>query len=75
MDILSLTRHARCSDSNLPDPSSFSSGVAEEKEKKADLQERIKRGRETGWVRKRFDGRRYRELCERAMGEVEGGIY
>lgn len=78
MDTLSLAHRARCS--TIPDSfssSSSSSGagvVAEEEEmkKKTDLQERIRRGRETGWARKRFEGGRYRELCERALGEVEG---
>lgn len=46
-----------------------------EKMRKADLQERIRRGRECGWVRKRFEGGRYRELCERAVGEIEGGMF
>ncbi|TVY44813.1 hypothetical protein LOCC1_G002996 [Lachnellula occidentalis] len=78
--VLSLTRRSKLPDSSsYPSSSSSSLGVrvpAEEKEnKKADLEERIRRGRETGWVRKRFEGRRYRELCERAMGEVEGGVF
>jgi hypothetical protein len=66
---LSLIRQARRS--NLPDL--FYSGA--EEGRKVDLQERIRRGRESGWVRKRFEGERYRELCERAVGEIEGGMF
>ncbi|TVY91888.1 hypothetical protein LAWI1_G001941 [Lachnellula willkommii] len=80
MQTLSLAHPARCS--TLPDSSSSSSSsseagvLAEEREnKRADLEERIRRGRETGWARKRFEGGRYRELCERALREVEGGVF
>jgi len=46
-----------------------------EEMRKMDLQERIRRGRENGWERKRFEGERYRVLCERAVGEIEGGMF
>jgi hypothetical protein len=46
-----------------------------EEMRKTDLQERIRRGRENGWERKRFEGGRYQELCERAVGEIEGGMF
>lgn len=75
--LLSTIRRARRS--NLPDLFSFSGTGLEEGEReemrKTDLQERIRRGRENGWERKRFEGGRYQELCERAVGEIEGGMF
>jgi len=69
---LSLIRRARRS--NLPDL--FYSGAEEgEERRKTDLQERIRKGRENGWARKRFEGERYRELCDKAVGEIEGGMF
>ncbi|KAH9220445.1 hypothetical protein DL95DRAFT_456594 [Leptodontidium sp. 2 PMI_412] len=49
------------------------SGNGEEKERESrrpELRERIERLKEMGWKRKRFDGERYRVLCEKALGEV-----
>lgn len=40
-----------------------------------DLQERIRKGREDGWPRKRFEAGRYKVLCEKAMGDIEGGMF
>lgn len=37
---------------------------------KLDIQERIRRLREQGWSRKRFDGEKYRLLCEKALDEI-----
>ena len=45
-------------------------GVSREEVAKVELRERIARLKETGWNRKRFDGERYRILCEKALGEV-----
>jgi len=38
--------------------------------KKMDRQARIERLRKNGWQRKRFDARRYEELCETVMSEL-----
>lgn len=35
-----------------------------------DRQARIERGRKNGWQRKRFDARRYEELCETVLAEL-----
>ena len=45
--------------------------VDEDEMKKADLRARIQSLKESGWKRDRFDGRRYRELCDKALGELE----
>ena len=47
-------------------------GVSREEVREVDLRERISRLKEGGWRRERFDGERYRCLCEKALGEVEG---
>ncbi|KAK0118823.1 hypothetical protein ONS95_007704 [Cadophora gregata] len=41
-----------------------------EAHRRPELRERIERLKELGWRRKRFDGERYRLLCEKALGEV-----
>lgn len=61
-------------------PTQYSFDGAEEKSREAtssaaesrrpELRERIERLKEQGWTRKRFDGERYRLLCEKALGEV-----
>lgn len=38
--------------------------------KATEKQQRIQEGRARRWERKRFDARRYRELCEKAMAEL-----
>ncbi|KAK0731650.1 hypothetical protein B0H67DRAFT_640014 [Lasiosphaeris hirsuta] len=38
--------------------------------RKMDRQARIERLRKNGWQRKRFDGRRYEELCDAVMSEL-----
>lgn len=38
----------------------------------AEKQARIERLRKNGWVRKRFDGRRYEELAKEVLAELEG---
>ena len=45
-------------------------GVSDEM-KKVELRARIERLKEGGWKRERFDGRRYQELCGKALGELE----
>ncbi|KUJ22290.1 uncharacterized protein LY89DRAFT_292791 [Mollisia scopiformis] len=73
---LSLVRKARRS--NLPtqfsdaEERSFGamSGVSREEMLKVELRERIRRLKETGWKRERFDGERYRVLCEKALMEA-----
>ncbi len=42
----------------------------DEELRKADRQARIERLRKNGWQRKRFDARRYEELCESVMSEL-----
>jgi len=42
----------------------------EEGDKEAEKRARIERLREKGWSRERFDGRRYEELCARALEEL-----
>ncbi|KAE8442310.1 hypothetical protein EG329_003510 [Mollisiaceae sp. DMI_Dod_QoI] len=45
-------------------------GVSREEVLKVELVERIKRLKEIGWKRERFNGERYRLLCERALSET-----
>ncbi|KAH6675680.1 hypothetical protein B0J14DRAFT_477974 [Halenospora varia] len=45
---------------------------AKEDQRRSEIYDRVARLREQGWVRKRFDGDRYRVLCERVIGELEG---
>ncbi|PVH88562.1 hypothetical protein DL98DRAFT_403448 [Cadophora sp. DSE1049] len=45
-------------------------GAGGEESRRPELKERIERLKEQGWRRKRFDGGRYRLLCEKALGEV-----
>ncbi|KAI9053754.1 hypothetical protein LZ554_002705 [Drepanopeziza brunnea f. sp. 'monogermtubi'] len=47
-------------------------GASSEKEKTEELRARIERLKREGWQRKRFDGERYRKLCDRALEEVDG---
>jgi hypothetical protein len=49
-------------------------GVSREEMVKVELQERIRRLKERGWNRERFDGERYRVLCEKVLVEVEKGV-
>jgi hypothetical protein len=49
-------------------------GVSREEVMKVELRERINRLKEGGWKRERFDGERYRALCERALGEIQEGL-
>jgi DNA polymerase IIIc chi subunit len=46
-------------------------GVGEEEKRKQEVRARIERLRENGWRRERFDGARYKALCERALGESD----
>ena len=39
--------------------------------KKVEIRERIRRLKEGGWKRERFEGERYRVLCQMALEEVE----
>jgi hypothetical protein len=39
--------------------------------RKVELKARIERLREAGWKRGRFDGEKYRRLCEQALAELE----
>lgn len=49
-------------------------GVSREEVMKVELRERINRLKERGWKRERFDGERYRVLCEKALSEVQEGV-
>jgi len=49
-------------------------GISREEVVKVELVERIRKLKEKGWKRERFDGERYRVLCERALVEVEEGV-
>jgi hypothetical protein len=49
-------------------------GISREEVMKVELRERINRLKEKGWKRERFDGERYRLLCERALDEVQEGL-
>jgi len=46
------------------------SAMAESDVRALDLQARIERLRKNGWQRKRFDARRYEELCETVLSEI-----
>lgn len=46
-------------------------GVEKEEMKKVELLARVSRLKQSGWKRERFNGRRYQELCDRALGELE----
>lgn len=45
-------------------------GVSREEMAKVELRERIRRLKETGWKRERFNGERYKVLCEKALMEA-----
>ncbi|KAK5663363.1 hypothetical protein OQA88_3791 [Cercophora sp. LCS_1] len=45
-------------------------GVLEDEFRRLDRQARIERLRKSGWQRKRFDARRYEELCESVLSEL-----
>ncbi|KAL2064777.1 hypothetical protein VTL71DRAFT_3916 [Oculimacula yallundae] len=45
-------------------------GGEEKENRRPELRERIERLKEQGWKRKRFDGERYRVLCETALVEI-----
>lgn len=49
-------------------------GVSREEVLKVELQERIRRLKEQGWKRERFNGERYQVLCERALAEAAGRV-
>ena len=46
---------------------------AEEEVQRVELRTRIQRLKAIGWERKRFDGKRYQDLCEKAIAELNGG--
>ncbi|KAB5551153.1 hypothetical protein GE09DRAFT_163079 [Coniochaeta sp. 2T2.1] len=48
-----------------------SSRASAEAARQVEKQARIERLRKTGWVRKRFDGRRYEELAREVLAELE----
>ena len=50
---------------------SISNGSTAEEARALDRQARIERLRSIGWQRKRFDAKRYEELCEAVMAELE----
>jgi hypothetical protein len=59
----------------LGSPRSFTfekSPTANAEARAAEKQARIERLRKNGWVRKRFDGRRYEELAREVLAELEG---
>lgn len=56
--------------SELEEKSIGMEGVSREEMVKVELRERIRRLREGGWKRERFNGERYRVLCERALVEA-----
>ncbi|KAH7364541.1 hypothetical protein BKA65DRAFT_546416 [Rhexocercosporidium sp. MPI-PUGE-AT-0058] len=78
--ISSLSEVRRPRRSNTPTQYSFEAGESEEKgrgvsgaekeSRRPELRERIEKLKESGWKRKRFDGERYRVLCEKALDEV-----
>ena len=49
-------------------------GVEEVDKKKVYVKARVEMGRQNGWRRERFDGRRYEVVCERALSELEQWI-
>jgi hypothetical protein len=46
-------------------------GLDRKEMKKVEIKERIRRLKEGGWKRERFEGERYRVLCQMALEEVE----
>jgi hypothetical protein len=80
--IATLSEIRRTRRSNLPnlffeggrEASGAMEGVSREEVVKVELRERIRRLKEKGWKRARFDGERYRVLCERALVDVEEGV-
>jgi hypothetical protein len=46
-------------------------GANEDEMKKVKLTARVEELKEGGWNRERFDGRRYQELCDKALDELE----
>lgn len=45
---------------------------ADDEARKAELKQRIVRRRGENWERKKFDAKRYQELCEKALSEADG---
>lgn len=39
--------------------------------RRVDLKARIEKWREVGWKRERFNGEKYRKLCEQALAELD----
>jgi hypothetical protein len=82
--LLSTTRKPRRSngpdltsnflDEEISEFKGLASPPSREESSRADLEERIKKLKQQGWSRKRFDGERYRVLCEKALEEVEGSV-
>jgi hypothetical protein len=79
--IATLSEIRRTRRSNLPNlfyegggVSGAMGGVSREEVVKVELRERIRRLKENGWQRERFDGERYRVLCERVLVDVGEGI-
>jgi hypothetical protein len=57
-------------ENSIPGPGIARFGTTEFDPRKVDIKKRIQRLKESGWSRKRFDGTRYQNLCEKALDEV-----
>jgi len=80
--IATLSDVRRTRRSNLPnlffegdrEASSAMEGVSREEVRLVELRERIKRSKEQGWKRERFNPERYQILCGKALVEVGDGV-
>ena len=80
--IATLSNVRRTRRSNLPnlffegdrEASSAMEGVSREEVRLVELRERIKRSKEQGWKRERFNPERYQILCGKALVEVGDGV-
>ena len=65
--LLSTTKEAQA---NRYAGKRITSCTGDEESRKADLRARVLRLKMSGWERRVFDVERYRQLCDRALGEL-----
>jgi hypothetical protein len=71
ISLLNYARKGRRSGVSFADGGNGLDGLERKEMKKVEIRERIRRLKEGGWRRERFEGERYRVLCQMALEEVE----
>jgi hypothetical protein len=71
ISLLSSKQKGRRSGVSFTDGGNGLNGLERKEVKKVEIRERIRRLKEGGWKRERFEGERYRVLCQMALEEVE----